>query len=91
MVQPPPAPATALPLVATPSRTVTVVPGSAVPARLSDDDRLQLFSAGDVIAGAAGACVSTRIVRAAEAAETPPEVFVAVAVKVWAPSGTAAS
>ena len=50
-----------------------------MPVNVSEELVIQLFSAGVPITGAVGAIVSTLTVRAADAADTPPDELVAVA------------
>ena len=50
----------------------TVELASALPVSVTVDEAWRLPLAGEVIAGVAGAAVSTRTLRAADGAETPP-------------------
>jgi hypothetical protein len=71
------------------SNTSTVVPASAVPETVKSGGT-EVPSAGAPITGAAGAVVSTRITRVADADEVPV-AFDALALKRWSPSATADS
>ena len=82
-----PAPsAVALQRVVKPSVTVIVLPASAVPLKVGVLSLVMLAAAGLLIAGEAGAVVSTWKVRSGAAAPVLPAVSVAVAEMVWLPS-----
>ena len=68
------------------SKTCTVAPDSAAPPSVIDVVFCSLSAAGVVIVGAAGAIVSTVIVRVLEEALVLPTASFALAVYGWAPS-----
>src|ERR1700761_5660126 len=91
-VQAPLALAVAVPIWVAPSNTSTVLPATAVPARVRwlasvmPSPTVPLSGEKETTLGAAGATVSTVTVRAAEAVLTLPATSTAFEVKAWLPS-----